>query len=340
LYNDRIPFDLYAIDETQKITHPTYTIRFAPVGQAPGPGQVAWSDSYLTASKSELDALVLAVGKPEAWFIDREAKLPYSEQMSVGIRQLVGTFAVSATYAYVHGKNQMILNWANFGLNDEGRCCASFDLAPHGFSNFIYSTNDKETWYKALQLQLDRPYQRESEKSIGWGAGLAVTIASRELKGADALGDDFAFPNALGIPRHPANDEKTRIVGNWITDLPYLWGIQFSGLFTLGGKFQQDVGCPGRFCGGGSTGNAYERGGFEVPGTLPYRSVDIRFRKDLPSVGRTAARLGLFLDVFNVFNRDNLGCFNTGDRSSQDFGKATCTLNDPRRYQLGATLEY
>ena len=53
-----------------------------------------------------------------------------------------------------------------------------------------------------------------------------------------------------------------------------------------------------------------------------------------------AARLGLFLDVFNVFNRDNLGCFQTGNRSNDNFGTATCTLNDPRRYQLGASLGY
>ena len=41
LFYDRIQFDLYSTDETQKITHPTFTVQFAPRGVAPAAGQVA-----------------------------------------------------------------------------------------------------------------------------------------------------------------------------------------------------------------------------------------------------------------------------------------------------------
>lgn len=340
LYYDRIPFDLYAVDPQLKLTHPTYEVRFAPPGTTPLPGQIAWDDSYLTADRDVLDALVSQFGRPEAWFIDNEMKVPKSTQMNVGIRQLLGNFAVSVTYQNVHAEDLPVLNWANFGLNDDGRCCTSFNIGAHGFSNFIYSTNDKETWYEAVSLQLDRPYRRRDASSIGWGAGLAYTYAERELKGVDNLGDDFAFPASRFIPRHPSNDEKHRVVANWITDLPYLFGIQFSGLATLGGKYRQDVGCPGRFCGEGDTGNAYERGGFTVPGTFPYRVVDVRFRKGFPSFGREARGLGVTLDVFNVLNRDNLGCYATGNRNDENFGQPTCVATDARRYQLGMDLEF
>lgn len=340
IYYDRIPFDLYAVDEQLKLSHPEFTVRFAPKGVAPGPGQVAWSDSYLTADKATLDALVHTSGNPEAWLIDSEAKVPHSKQMSVGVRQLLGEFAISATYANVKGEDQMVLNWANIGLNADGRCCRDFNLGAHGFSNFIYSTNDKETWYDAIQVQVDRPYRRASASSIGWGVGLAYTYAERSLQGVDGLNDDFAFPNAKGIPKHPANDEKQRVVANWITDLPYAFGIQFSGLMTLGGKYRQDVGCPGRFCGVGSAGNAYERGGFTVPGTFPYRNVDVRLRKDFPNFGRTAMAFGFTLDVFNALNRDNFGCYATGNRTDANFGKPDCVVTDARRYQLGAELDF
>jgi hypothetical protein len=248
---------------------------------------------------------------------------------------------VSLTYANVKSEDQMVLNWANRGLDTAGRCCVEFDLAPHGFSNFIYSTNDKKTWYNALQVQVDRPYRRPDRTAIGWGVGLAYTYATRELQGVDALNDDFAFPAARFIPKHPSNDEKHRLVANWITDLPYLWGIQFSGLATLGGKFRLDVGCPGRFCGEGSTGEAYERGGFTVPGTFPHRNVDIRFRKDfLPGVGRLPVAVGVTLDVFNVFNRANYGDYDVGNRNSPTFLQPRNVVTDARRIQLGAEMNF
>lgn len=343
LYYDRIQFDLYAVEPLLKLSHPFYTVRFAPRGATPQAGQVPWQDSYLTANRATLDALVRDFGRPEAWLIDREAKVPKSTQMSIGVRQLFGSWATSLTYANVKGEDQMVLNWANFGLNAQGRCCTSFDLGPYGFSNFIFSTNDKKTWYNAVQVQVDRPYRRPDPAAIGWGVGLAYTYATRELQGVDGLGDDFAFPAARFIPKHPSNDEKHRVVANWITDLPYLWGIQFSGLATLGGKFRQDVGCPGRFCGEGGAGDAYERGGFTVPGTFPYRNVDVRFRKDFARFARfggSAAAIGVTVDVFNVFNRANYGCYNTGNRNDSDFLQPRCVVSDARRYQLGAEMNF
>ncbi len=333
IYYDRSQFDLFAVDETQKLAHPTYTVKFAPRGVAPTGNQVAWSDSYLTASKTTLDNLVHTSGTPEAWLIDNKAKNPKSRQFNVGLRQVIKDFTVSATYAGVRGVDQMTLNWANFGLNTNGSCCTSFNLGAHGFSNFIYSTNDGKTWYDALQVQLDRPYRRETKASTGWGAGLAYTYATRSVQGVDNLGDVFAFPNTKGIPKHPANDEQHRIVANWILDVPYLFGIQLSGVATFGGKYRQDVGCPGRFCGAG-----YERGGFTVPGSFPYRNVDLRLRKDLPSFG--GSTLGLTLDAFNAFNRANLGCYNTGSRTDAAFGKAGCVVSDGRRIQVGAEYTF
>jgi len=341
IYYDRSIFDIN-VDETLKLSFPQYTIAFAPRGVAPGPGQVAWSDSYLTASKATLDALVHTVGTPEAWFIANNEKVPKSNQFSLGVRQLVGDFAVSVAYAGVRGTDGLTMNWANFGLNPNGTCCTSFNIAAHGFANFIYSTNDFKTWYDALQVTVDRPYSRAEASRFGWGAGLGFTYAARQIQGLDDIdaGDPFAFPNALNIPKHSASsatNEKERIVANWITDLPYLFGIQFSGLATLGGKYSLDVGCALRFC---ATPSQFIRNGFTVPGTFPYQNVDMRLRKDFPNFGHMQQSIGLTLDVFNTFNHANLGCYNVGNATDPNFGKAGCVITDARRYQVGAEVDF
>jgi outer membrane receptor protein involved in Fe transport len=331
VYYDRTLFDI-SVDETLKLSHPTYTINFAAPGATPGPGQVAWNNSYLTADKATLDALVHSVGVPEAWLIDKDVKVPKSYQWNIGVRRLLGTFAVSAAYAGVRGVDQLALNWAQFALNPNGSCCVSFNLAAHGFSNFIYSTNDAKTWYDALQVTIDRPYRRSSE-NFGWGAGLALAYATRSVQGQDNLGDLFDFPNTIGIPKHPANDEKTHVVANWTMDMPYAFGIQFSGLITLGSGAHKDVGGPIRF---NPTG--YIPGGFTPPQSnfilhaWAYRTVDIRFRKDFPSFSGTT--LGVTVDLFNVFNYSNFDYpnFNNGNPNPSGL------LSDPRRAQLG--LEY
>ena len=339
IYYDRSLFDV-SVDETLKLTHPQYTIKFTAPGQTASADTVQWNDSYLTADRAVLDQLVGQFGVPEAWLISSDVKVPKSKQWNLGVRHLFGSLAVSVTYAGVRGVDQLTLNWANIGLNPNGSCCDfSFNLGSHGFSNFIYSSNDAKTWYDALLVQIDRPYRRSSE-NFGWGAGLSFTYANRQLQGVDNLGDLFAFPNTENIPKHPSNDEKARIVANFITDVPYLYGVQFSGLITLGGKFRQDVGCPERFCGTGNppTGNQYERGGFTVPGTFPYRTVELRLRKDFPSIRGT--NLGITLDAFNVLNHNNFGCYAVGNRTDANFGDPTCVVSDPRRFVIGAEYDF
>jgi hypothetical protein len=155
----------------------------------------------------------------------------------------------------------------------------------------------------------------------------------RSLEGVDAINDVFAFPNTVNIPKHPSNDEKHRVVANFITEIPYLLGFQFSGLLTLGGKVKLDVGCPVRFC-----GTSYERGGFTAPGTFPYQNLDLRLRKDFFS--RQGKSVGVTFDVFNALNHDNLGCYSVGNRNDANFGEPTCTVTDARRYQFGAEVNW
>lgn len=342
IYYDRSIFD-FSVDEIQKLTHPTYAVRFADPDSTPKAGQVAWSNSYLTADTTVLNALVHSAGQPEAFLLDNKMKPPKSTQWSAGVRHLLGSFVASITYQGQRGTDLFTYNWANIGLDTAGRCCTSFNIGAHGFNNFIYSTNDGKTWYDAVSLQLDRPYRR-SGNQLGWGGGIVYTYAKRSIAGVDNLGDITSsfpggFPIALGIPKHAdngGNDERQHIVANWVMDVPYLFGIQLGGLVTLGSGARLDIGCPARFCGPAT----YINGGFTprvynsfIPGGWAYRRLDLKLRKDFPDISGT--RLGLTLDMFNVFNDQNFGCYDTGFKSPT-LGNPGCVISDPRRVQIGA----
>jgi hypothetical protein len=353
IYYDRSLFD-FSVDEIQKIARPTYTVRFAHPDSTPTAGQVAWNNSYLTADTSVLSSLARTTGTPEAFLLDNEMKPPRSTQWNLGVRRVIGSWVASLAYQGQRGTDLFTYNWANIGLNPAtGLCCVNFNIGAHGFTNFIYSTNDGKTWYDALSLQLDRPY-RPSGSGIGWGGGLVYTYAVRYVAGVDelnAFNGSFpgGFPNARSIPKRVdggGSDERHRMVANWIVDVPQLFGIQFSGLITLGSGARRDVGTHPRF--GGVQDSTYFPAAFLPPkqnffvlGGWAYRRVDFRFRKDFPEIRGTS--LGVTVDVFNVFNYANYGGYpftipNPNPGHTWLVGEPTTVVSDPRRVQIG--VEY
>lgn len=349
IYYDRSIFD-FSIDEAQRLTYPVYTVRFAAPGQAPTAGQAAWNNSYLTTDTTVLNALVHSSGLPEPYLLDNNMTPPKYTQWSLGIRHMMGSWLGTVTYEGQRGVNLFTYNWANIGLKPDGTCCVSFNIGAHGFNNFIYSTEDGKTWYDALTFEFQRPYQRGAS-GLGWSAGVSYTFATRYVAGVDNLNDigssfPGGFPNAKSIPKHPSDggqDERQRIVGNWVVDMPWVSGMQFSGLLTLGSGPTTDAGCPPRF--GCVPGKTFSYGGFTpppangfIPGGWAYQRVDLRLQKNFPEFA--GQNLGVTLDVYNVFNTQNLGCWGVGYSAPNLSYNAGCTVSDPRRVQLGALYSF
>jgi hypothetical protein len=328
VYYDRTLFD-HTLEESFALQHPNFTIRFRPAGDTTS-GRIDFDPAYM--QPGGIDALVGTPGvNPEVKLIPNDLKPPKSHQYSLGVRQLFGNFAVSAAYTGVRSFNQVTFYWADqnfvcpersFGV---GGCFV--DRVIPGFGTILFMENAGKTWYNALQVQVDRPYARSANSDIGWGVGLAYTYAKRETEGFNDL---FSFPNPVDYPKQVRNDERHRVVANWVVDVPYAFGVQFSGLVTIGSGTNLDVG--DRF---GGTGNPLDPGGFDVPA---YKRVDLRLRKDFPAFRGT--RLGVTVDLFNAFNNQNLGGFNTFNPNDSNFGLASSTISDPRRVQFGAEYDF
>ncbi len=349
LYYDRSLFD-FSVDEIQKLTRPTYVTRFDN-GTAT-PGAVPWNASYLTSDTTAVSSLSRSTGTPEAFLIDNKTKPPKSQQFSLGVRRVLGPWVASLSYQGQRGTDLFMYNSGNFGYDSTGRCCINFNISAHGIQNIIYSTNGAKTWYDALSLQVDRPY-RPSADGIGWGGGLVYTYAVRSVAGIDFLGNlagsfPFDFPKADGIPKHTdrgGSDERHHVVANWIMDIPYVFGIQFSGLVTLGSGARLDIGTAPRF--GGVEDSTYFAGGFSPPTRKflflgwAYRRVDLRFRKDFPKISGTS--LAVNVDVFNVFNFQNFGGYNITVVPAQHtftVGAPGEVVSDPRRVQIGVEYNF
>jgi len=332
LYYDRTYFDI-SVDETMKLTRPEYTVHFADPDSTPTAGQLAWQNSYMTTDTTVLKSLI--AGKTagrEVWLIGNDVKAPKSTQFNLGIRHLFGDIAVSATYVGVRSRDGLVFNWGNFALNPDGSCCRGGGYG-HGFSNIIFSTTSAKTWYDALQVEVTRPYKRTG--NWGWGAGLSYTSGTRSVEGSNVVGDVFStFPRSTAYPKHPANDEKSRLVANWTIDVPYAAGVQFGGLITLGTGPRYNVGGIFPITGYTPGGFTPPQHPFIFPGAWAYRQVDFRLRKDFPSISGTT--LSVTVDMFNVFNFNN---FSYPDNNN---GKPVPNglLSDPRKTQIGVEYHF
>jgi Carboxypeptidase regulatory-like domain/TonB dependent receptor/TonB-dependent Receptor Plug Domain len=332
IFYDRVGFNNF-IDETYRRQHPQYLFRFSQDGSVPG--TIAWDPALM--SKQGLDS-ILALGQAppqEVFLVPNDLKPPKTYQWNVGIRQLLGPVLTSVAYTGARGRNGYSYEWAQLTLNPATNdCCIS--ISTPAYRNILVGNNDVHTWYDALEFRVDRTY-RPGER-IGWGAGIAYTLSWADQEGVDL----FSFPQVRAgfNVRHPIpDDQRHRIVANWVLDLPWAFGTQFSGLatFASGKPFNRVVFVPLPPPGGNQRVlDGRERGPW-------FKTIDLRLRKDFPSFGGT--RLGVTADFFNILNSDNLGNFDDvavspGGVPNINFGHAREVVSDPRRFQLGVQYDF
>ena len=318
VYYDRQLYDNVAIVEKYTQQHPDYNFRFFENPADSAAGRVRWKDSYL--SKQGLLALLASgqTGLPELELIANDTKPPKSNQWSFGVRRLLGSYALSATYTGVrsdHGFTYICYNaYRNPNPTQSPNCFGS--PAPGLTGKVFLSSDAVQTWYDAVYLQAQRGYTQASH----WGAGLTYTWAKGTQIGGDLFSFDYRFPT--DYPHWPSPGvQRNTIIGNWIVDVPF--GVQFSGLLNLGSGTPFQIGGP-------QSRQFPPKQNFILGHAFAFRDIDVRLRKAVPTAGTQLA--DITLEVFNVFDYQNLGCW----------GGATpnCIAYGSRRLQLGAGYSF
>ncbi|MEP7344941.1 MAG: hypothetical protein ABI877_06735, partial [Gemmatimonadaceae bacterium] len=343
VYYDRSNYN-NGLDEKFRLQYKVINIAFSADGlPRNGNPTTIWDPKYL--SKAGLDALVATgtAGNPEAFLIDNNTKPPHSNMFSVGARHSTGDLIFSVTYTGVRSYNGYTYIFGT--RNAAGGCCVS--VSPK-FGNVLLSNNDPRTWYDATTFQIDKPYRFAGKTHYAWGGGLFYTLANAQQQGGDLFSLDYIDPKHYPKSGTDANQRHT-IVGNWIVDVPLLFGSQFSGVLNLGSGDKYLINdCtagydPGQCKLNRGTGERADslKGNFLI-GKWGFRNVDMRLRKDLPQIGGT--RIGIMADLFNAFNFTNYGCFEGFKPKlpevNANVGNASCVISDGRRFQLGAQIDW
>ncbi|WP_372386821.1 TonB-dependent receptor domain-containing protein [Xanthomonas axonopodis] len=329
---DRNIFDYLALEQLNN-SFKSYSYYFTSANNPACLGDpcTAWNPAYNSQEGlNTLTANSTGGGGREVYLIDNHLKTPYSDQFSIGMRNMVPLWGqdwftdVTLSrieshdgFAFVRGNRlpdgSFFQPGTTSGVPTDG---------PNGYSAIVLGTNGVETRNNQLALQVEKPFDEES----GWGLTVAYTYSdakeNRQFGEHYALDreriQDYGWREAGGIP-------KNRLVVTGIYELPY--EIKLSGKLSLASQTARY----GQNCLAGN--DQCEIIQFKPDGTLGYKEFSIAANKEWDTGG--GVKFNVRADILNVFNWVNYATFNGDTGTLQDlntaYGTPTGVLASPMR---------
>ncbi|NYZ63068.1 TonB-dependent receptor [Luteimonas deserti] len=238
---DRNLFDIMA-REFYGGAFTTYQLNF-PTALHPCAGNncLSFDPALLTPEGLAAYAAANPVSGGEINLINNDLKTPYSDQFSLGMRNVVTLgehdWNTSVTLAHIRSRDGIYFRLGNrypdgsFHQNPGATYGgAPFNQPIPGYGSLILGDNGINYNLNSLLVSVDKPFTRDS----GWGINLAYTYSDAEENRPDASNGEtyvFDFPRvgteyfiSTGIPRH-------RLVLSGIYDLG--WDVTFSSKLVL-----------------------------------------------------------------------------------------------------------
>lgn len=265
------------------------------------PQCVAWDPAYLT--QDGLNTLISSISvQGENDLLHNDLKMPYSDQMSLGIRSTWGDWSTEASVSYVAGKDGF--NWLLGNRREDGNFLAPgttwgqpWAFQPPGYGNLLLSSNDGQTRAKNLYLKLDRAHQDN------WGLNIAYTFSdaqeNREFSEVFALDyaslADYGWNKSVGVPEH-------RIVATGSYDLP--WDMFVSAKYSWSSATTLQY----LDCTNGGLDCFFARA---QPSQSAYQRFDLALTKEIATDYLSKdSSFRLRFDIQNLFNQTNYNNFN------------------------------
>lgn len=329
---DRNIFDYLALEQlNNSFKSYSYYFTSANNGACLGDPCTAWNPAYNSQEGlNTLTANSTGGGGREVYLIDNNLKTPYSDQFSIGMRNMVPLWGqdwfTDVTLSRIESHDGFAFVRGNRlpdgSFFQPGTTSGAPTDGPDGYSAIVLGTNGVETRNNQLALQVEKPFDEES----GWGLTVAYTYSdakeNRQFGEHYALDreriQDYGWREAGGIP-------KNRLVVTGIYELPY--EIKLSGKLSLASQTARY----GQNCLAGN--DQCEIIQFKPDGTLGYKEFSIAANKEWDTGG--GVKFNVRADILNVFNWVNYATFNGDTGTLQDlntaYGTPTGVLASPMR---------
>jgi hypothetical protein len=270
---------------------------------------------------------------------------PRNHQVHVGYAHtLAGNTMVAADYTHIEGRTE--LRQLNLNPIVNGRRLLADDFVRvYGVPNVQNAINVRSSINKSRYDALTFRFQRRLPR--------ATIQAHYTIAGAYAYGGSTGNRSGAGLPQDTfdplaesewgpvGNDERHRLVAMGVFELPY--GIQLSPVFQAASARPYNLTAGTDLNADGTNNDRYID-----PATGKQASInaargdnttvlDLRTTKFFGLGGER--RIGVFVELFNVFNTVNFGNNYTGNARASTFRQPTAfmpVIGYPRQLQLGA----
>jgi outer membrane receptor protein involved in Fe transport len=260
---------------------------------------VTWDPAF--ASNPDALPALLNGQAGEVNLINNDLKVPYSDQISLGMRNRIGDWNTSATISRIISKNGFVFTIGNRYPNGDfwqGRS-QPWGSSPPGLAGvLLVGDNGIETKSTQVLLSVEKPFTEESH----WGTSFAYTYT--DARQNRDINEHYAF-DVSNIREYPfilSNAAaEHRVVATGTYSAP--WGFLVAGKLTWSTPVPHSVASclndPATFPSGAAcTATAY------VPNGKGYRALDLQITKNFEF--STLGSMYLRLDALNVTNEQNL----------------------------------
>jgi hypothetical protein len=307
-----------------------------------------WGRSYdRKMANNALDELQKnAQAGGEIWMIKNKFKMPFADQMSLGVRQALGDWNMDVALSNIHAKNQFIWFGGNRDPNGGWGTQNPIDPlwgGPNGFGTLVLGDFVGENKSSSLFLSLEKPYTQAS----GWSMTVAYTHTNAKTNNNTWTDDifDWTYGKSTHVFNPNKDAERDRLVVGGLTDrLP--WGLQLSGKLTLGsGQPRQVTDCHLGFPTNTTPGQCV----YVKRDSNSFKQLDMALAKNFKVYG---GELQLRADVLNLFNTANWGYYddwvggpstppqNALGGDNAHFDTKTGVRGPMRQFKLGASYTF
>lgn len=342
---DRTIYEVLQLEQTKlALAEATITFPNQYHSCTPSPNCIAWNPAYLNGIGTLQGLLTGTTAGREVDLMNNHLKTPYSDQISIGMRNQIGDWITDVTWAQVNRFDGVVFTlgnrWPNGAFWQGGG--QPWGQSIPGFGSLIIANNGLTQKTQQVLVSVQKPYTPES----GWGINIAYTYTkAKQNNDNQDVTDQYAFDEATiqDYPYLTSAVAKHRLVVAGSNDLP--WGLLFGYKLTLATPIPGiNLACYGAPApGNGSLGSGCLPYSYTPSGSrflsgpiFGYRSIDFQITKNFKIYQNFSGYVRF--DLLNAFNWNNYSDYIYNPGSNGVLNK-TLVSYDPTGNILGTPRE-